>query len=378
MSNLFFDEKETENDTKNVHTYTEEKLCLGHDGVEEQLLKLYNTNHFPHALIFSGIKGIGKFSFAKKLTTFLLKESAQEGTDGGLFGEDAPIEASSMFVSADDPVSAKVSARGHPDYILIERPYDETKNKYKGNVDVQSVRKIAPFMRMTASTTNGWRIAIIDDADTMNRNAQNALLKILEEPPEKAILILVTHRIGALIPTIRSRSRVINFKPLPDKTLKEILNKDPSIQNISEQNLSILCSMADGSVGSALSYANENALDTIQILTELLEHWPEIKLTEIHSFADSMSRPGQDNALKTFENIIMWCFQKLTKYKAKNQLPDIPPLDSPVFQTFYNQYSLEDLMKICDSLKEHFDTCEFSHLDRRHTVMGAISILKQK
>ncbi len=379
MSSLFFDDElEEKGETAVCDNVSMEPPCLGHETVEDQLLKLYNARQLPHALVFSGIKGIGKAMFAERFVRFLLKEGERSSADMGLFGGDAasPMLATSFSVPSNDPVAAKVTARGHPDFMLVERQFDENKGRYKGNVDVNSVRKIVPFMRMTPSVENGWRIAIIDDADMMNRNAQNAILKILEEPPEKALLILVTHRIGALIPTIRSRSRLVNFGPLSAEVLKRVIQRNESFENLPEEDTDMLSGMAEGSAGKAFSYAEENALDILNQLADLLDNWPDIRMTELHSFADQMATPAKDRALSVFQEILLWSFQSLVKHKARGILPSHPPLNKPVFKAFAAHCSLENLIEICDGLKTHFDLSEKGYLDRRYIVMEAFNIMK--
>ena len=182
---------------------------LGHDIIEQSLLSLYNNDKLPHALIFAGPMGVGKTTMAFRVARFLLKHGSADSNQDSLFG-DAPAPPTNMHVPADDPVSHKVASGGHPDLRTIERPMDERKGTRKNSVDVETARTIAPFLRMSASE-GGWRIVIVDEADTMNYFAQNAILKILEEPPPKALLILICNRLGAMIPTIRSRCRTFNF-----------------------------------------------------------------------------------------------------------------------------------------------------------------------
>jgi hypothetical protein len=139
-----------------------------------------------------------------------------------MFG-DAPA-ATNLDVNPNDPVARRLASGGHADFFSTEKKFDEDKGVYKDTLEVAEIRKIAPFLRMTSSE-GGWRIVIADDADSMTRSAQNGILKILEEPPRNSLLILVAHRAGALIPTIRSRARFINFLPFDSTALKELIGK---------------------------------------------------------------------------------------------------------------------------------------------------------
>jgi len=192
---------------------------IAHDNVETALLKQWNINRMPHALVLNGLKGIGKATFAYRLARFALKES-RDGGESGLFGEEGAPKT--MDIANNHPVFTKIASGGHPDLLTIGRPFDDKKGQFKDDIPVDDIRKVAPFLRKTSSD-GGWRVVIIDDANTMNRNGQNALLKILEEPPKNALLILVTHGAGGLLPTIRSRCRFVSFDALDENQIAEIL-----------------------------------------------------------------------------------------------------------------------------------------------------------
>lgn len=344
---------------------------IGYAAHEQNLLSLFNQGNLPHALIFAGQKGIGKSTFAFNLARFLLKQGA--GDDGGgLFG-DAPPPATSLKISEDDPVARRVTSGGHPDLLTIERPIDEKKGTQKSSVDVDTVRKIAPFLRMTSSD-GGWRIVIVDDAETMNRNAQNAILKILEEPPQKSLLILVCHRLGAMIPTIRSRCRTMHFQPLPRAAIVELLKRhDPHIQT---EQAGLLADLGDGSAGHALSLHEEGGEETLQHLMLLFSAFPKWEWPLVHRKAEELGRFGAaDEPYLLFKDLFLWVCDSFLRAKAAgpDKLPEILRSDS--LKPLLNHYSLEQWIDICEKLKDHFSAVEFSNLDKRQGVLGAFALL---
>jgi len=350
--------------------------CIGHSAVEEKLLGLIDSGKMPHALIFSGQNGIGKATLAFRLARYLFKhgvESGQSG-DGGLFGDDLPKEThDNLSIDPADPVFSQVASGGHADLLVIERLFDEKKNRYKGSVEVDEVRKITPFMRKTASQ-GGWRIVIVDDADTMNRNAQNAILKILEEPPANALLVLVCHRLGTMIPTIRSRCRVIDFQPLSADDFGTLIKRDHG--NLPQSDIDAVYAIAGGSVGRALQIIEEGGLEAVSKVMGLLHSWPEWQWSQIHVLADGMSRPGQENSLQAFQDVMLWVVESLLRAQARGIAPP-RALDNEVTQKLLAHFSLHDWIEIASQLKEHFDTVQHANLDKRHAVLGAFSLFKE-
>ncbi len=266
--------------------------CLGHEANEAMLLQLIGQSRLPHAMIFAGQQGIGKATMAYRLARYILQGGGNADAEpAGLFGAPLPkAEPASLFVAPDAPVFRQVASGGHADLMTVERPYDDKKDRHKDSVDIETVRKIAPFMRMTASKDGGWRVVIVDDADTMTRQAQNGILKILEEPPQRAILILVCHRPGALIPTIRSRCRLVPFQPLALPVFSTLARKlDPGLDR---DSLTSLHSLTEGSIGQAQNLIEEGGLETLAKLTGLLAGFPSWNWEAIHALADSLHDPG--------------------------------------------------------------------------------------
>lgn len=346
---------------------------FGHDSIEQTLLSAFNEGHLPHALIFSGPKGIGKSTFAFRLTRFLLKHGQGDDNQDSLFGEPLPTEKpTNFYVAEDDPVFRRVASGGHADLLAVGRPMDEKKGVQKSSVDVDTVRKIAPFLRMTSSE-GGWRVVIVDDAETMNRNAQNAILKILEEPPEKALLILVCHRLGAMIPTIRSRCRTFHFQPLDKGNLDALLKR--GAPNLAADETTFLTDMAEGSIGRAMELQEEGALKTLGSVLDLLSNYPQWDWPQIHNMAETLGRFGSDNAYNSFVAVFDWMCASILLAAATG--PDKLPktLQNPAIKTLLTHYSLEQWIGICDKLKAHFTAIEVSNLDKRQGVIGAFAIL---
>src|SRR5690348_14504287 len=188
---------------------------VGHAAAEATLRRLFEAGRLPHAVLLSGPRGIGKATLAFRLARFVLAGEA----GGGLF---AASPDAGLAIPSDSGAFHRVASGGHADLLTVERAWDPRRRRLRGEIVVDDTREIAAFLRLTPAE-GGWRIVVVDGADEMNRNAANALLKILEEPPRRALLLLVAHSPGRLLPTIRSRCQRFPLMPLPDEMVSRLL-----------------------------------------------------------------------------------------------------------------------------------------------------------
>jgi DNA polymerase-3 subunit delta' len=202
---------------------------VGHARQEAYLAGLAAQNRLPHALLLAGPQGIGKSLFALRLAAFLLSKGSASGIQhsAGLLDllppePKAAKAPDSLAVPPQSPIARRILAGSHPDFLLIRPEFDEKKKEYKAEIPVETVRRIGEFMALTPSESD-WRVAVIDSVDQLNRNAANAVLKVLEEPPAKAVLVLVSHNPGRLLPTIRSRCQLVGFAPLPEAAFLQVM-----------------------------------------------------------------------------------------------------------------------------------------------------------
>lgn len=353
----------------------ESSFCLGHVAQERFFLDLFDGGSLPHAMIFSGAEGIGKATMAFRFARFLFKYGKDELADAGLFGDAAPVLLpETLDVAVDDPVFRRVASGGHADLLYVQRAVDEKKGRVRAALDVESVRKIEQFLRKTASE-GGWRVVIVDDADTMNRSAQNAILKILEEPPAKVLIVLIAHRAGRLIPTIHSRCRKIDFSILSGEVMEELLGRKGL--SFTPDEMDIILTFSGGSIGQALAFVEDGGLETLDTILQMLVYMPQWDRVKIHELGEVLSAPGQDKEYRMFSKLLQWVFRQVLFAKARglNALP--PCLGSGGLEGFLRKSSLEKLVGLCDSLKTHFETAEFSNLDRREAIRGAFVVLNQ-
>src|SRR5260221_8627423 len=216
------------------------------DGAEQALLSGAVSGRLAHAWLLSGPRGVGKATLAYRFARFLL---AGEGESrAGLFG-DAPAN---LALDPAHPVFRRVASGGHPDLRTVARAINPKTGKLRTEIVVDDVREAIGFLRLTPAE-GGWRVVIVDGAEDMNRNSANALLKVLEEPPPRAVLLLVSHAPGRLLPTIRSRCRRLDVKPPSPSLVSAVLAQ--RIRTLDEGDRSVVTGLAEGSIGRAFALA---------------------------------------------------------------------------------------------------------------------------
>jgi len=260
-------------------------FLVGHGAAADIFLKSFQSGRLHHAWLLAGPKGIGKATLAYHLTRFLLKHGA-----GGLVDETA-IGAGALAMAADDPVFNHVASGAEGNLKVIERGLNEKTKRLRQEIIVDDVRNLHGFFEKTAAR-DGWRIALIDSADEMNRNAANALLKMLEEPPSKSILFLISHAKGRLAPTIRSRCHQLLLNPLTKDQVSEVLVKQ--LPDLGGDALKTLAAVSGGAPGFALRLAANDGLRLFQTIKGLLAG-TTMTTSQKHDFAGAMGARGADD-----------------------------------------------------------------------------------
>lgn len=231
---------------------------IGHDQILEQMLTAAATDRLHHGWILSGPKGIGKARLALEVAAQLLSQ-IPEGDS--LFGDGA----SGAGLSESD--RNLVYKQTHPDFLYVSA--DRTEANKSGQIRVEQIRKVNQFMA-NSSARGGWRIVIIDSMDEVNINGANALLKILEEPPQKAILLLLASAKGRLLPTIRSRCRVQTVSALTNEDTHTVLQE--IYKDADAAFLSSLAILSSGAPGQAMALADAGALEAYEQTCSILAH----------------------------------------------------------------------------------------------------------
>ena len=239
----------------------------GGEGAERAFLEAMARGRLHHAWLLTGPEGVGKTTFAYRAARRLLGAAAAPAH--GLLG-----------AAPDDTVCRLVAGRAHPDLLVLQR--DPEDGKSRKQIPVEEARGLPEFFAKTPAMAP-WRVAIVDAADDLNPSGANALLKTLEEPPERGIILLVSHRPGALLPTIRSRCRALKFSPPPpERTAVWLAGRS----DVAPAEAERLAQMAKGAPGRAWRLAAAGALATDEAARDLLAALPATDPAAMLALAD--------------------------------------------------------------------------------------------
>jgi len=360
---------------------------IGHEAAESALLRLFQSGRLPHALLLSGPRGIGKATLAFRFARFVLAKGvvlakgpvltkgpvlangAGEGAPGGLLSLGDAGE-SGLEIAPDSGIFRRVASGGHADLLTVERAYDPRRRRLRGEIVVEDTREIATFLRLTPAE-GGWRIVIVDGADEMNRNAANALLKILEEPPRRVLLLLVAHSPGRLLPTIRSRCRRFPLVPLPPGVVRLLLARYRP--DLPEPQAEALTALAGGSIGRALDLAGAGGVELYEAVLALISRDGGIDPAALHAFADRLARGEAEEAYRAVEELVTQLLARLAVAAAGGRAGEPPPTarEGAVVQRLSVRARATRWAELRDEIGRSFARTDALNLDRKQTILGA-------
>lgn len=347
-------------------------LLLGHAQAEAVFLSAARSGRLPHAWLIAGPEGIGKATFAYRAARFMLAGGPVSQGGPSLFG-DAPAP-DGMDVDPQGNVFRRVAAASHPDLLTVERGYNERTKKERSEIVVEDARSVGEFLHLTAGD-GGWRIVIVDSVDEMNRNAANAILKILEEPPKNALLLLVSHSPGRLLPTIRSRCRLLRMQALDDAAMDDLLTR--YLPEEGGENRLLLAKLGEGSIGKALALYEAGGLSLYRELVALLGDLPRLEARKLHSFAGKFERAGNEAAFETSMTLLADWIARLVRAGSLNQLPPaILAEEEETARRLLALHSLDRWMELWEKVRHLTARTDAINLERKQVVINAFLALQ--
>ncbi|MGB7242621.1 MAG: DNA polymerase III subunit delta' [Sulfitobacter sp.] len=289
---------------------------IGQTAAETAFLDAYGTTRLHHAWLLTGPRGVGKATLAWQIARFLLATPDHQD-DGGMFGAAPP--AATLQIDPEHPVARRIAAGSEGALKVITRTTNPKTERLRDKIVVDDVRGLAGFFHMSAAE-GGRRVVIVDAADDLNTSAANALLKMLEEPPANATLLLISHQPSGLLPTIRSRCRTLRLGTLnPDEMAQALAQAQIKIDAAPEA----LAELSGGSVGAALSLSLLGGLDIYAELVAVLATLPKLDRPRALRLAEAASQRGAETKLDLLFELLDLLMSRLARTGATGVTPPV-------------------------------------------------------
>ncbi len=322
----------------------ETSALSGHRQAEAELLGAYQSGRLQHGWIIGGDAGIGKATLAYRFARFLMQHPDSHAA--------AAQAASSLAVPAESQAARLIAQASHPDLAVLRRDYDPKRKLFRTETSAGGTREALGIFRSTAAM-GGWRILIADVAEDMNRSAANALLKLLEEPPGRGLLLLLSHAPTRLLPTLRSRCRMLKLRPLGVPDVLSVIRALPSCANETASALSDAAAASGGSVRQALTLLSGDLVPFQKSLSAALASLPDAAAADIQKIADQAAgRAGEQR----MDLLLRACRDFISG--ALEQHCALPPA------------RLAPLAEVWEKLQTSSREAEIYNLDRRPLVIS--------
>ncbi|MCK0149339.1 DNA polymerase III subunit delta' [Marivita sp. S6314] len=299
---------------------------FGQDAAQADFLQAFTSDRLHHGWLITGPRGVGKATLSWRIARFLLATPLDQ--DDGLFG--APPPPTDLEIDPEHPVAHRLLAGSEPGLFALKRPYDDKAKRLKAQITVDEVRKLKNFFALSA-TDGGRRVVIVDAADDMNVNAANAILKLLEEPPARTTLLLVSHQPSRLLPTIRSRCRELRLDPLSSEDLSRALQAAGI--DASDADPNALAALSGGSIGEAVRLLQQDGLELYEDIVKLFSTLPDLSRPHAIALAESAAGRGKENRLDLVLTLLDRALARLARTGAMGAAPE-PPTSPAEAETF--------------------------------------------
>jgi DNA polymerase III subunit delta' len=261
-----------------------------------------------HGWLIAGPQGIGKATLAYRFARAALADPAER-------------TPSTLAIAEDTRAARQVRALSHPGLLVIRRPWDEKAKRFAQSIPVDEVRKLRAFLSHSAAR-GAWRVVIVDDANELNVNAANALLKSLEEPPPRTVFLLIASAPGRLLPTIRSRCRTLTLQPLADEALRAAATQALAAVEKDAPGAADwpkLERLAEGSVGRLLGLWQAGGLELYERIATLTAGLPRVDWRVVHALSDELQPAAAQPRFELFFELLLAMLARLIRAQSAGE-----------------------------------------------------------
>ncbi|MGJ4996304.1 DNA polymerase III subunit delta' [Bradyrhizobium sp. HKCCYLS3077] len=293
----------------------ETTALFGHREAEAALLAAYRSGRMAHAWLIGGPQGIGKATLAYRMARFVLTHRDPMASE--------VRAAESLHVDADDHVARLIASEAHGGLLTLERSAND-KGVLRTVITVDETRETISFFGSTAAV-EGWRVCIVDTVDELNPNAANALLKILEEPPQQSLFLLVSHAPARVLATIKSRCRRLSLRALSTEDVISAAAEATGMDG-GDPALREAAKASEGSVSRTLMLMGGDGLQLQTRTAALLASLPRIDAGELHALGDALGTSDRVALASFLDSIERWVAERLRAQDPNAELPRLARL----------------------------------------------------
>ncbi len=416
--------KETSTLNSDSKTPIHTPFLIGHSEAEKELFDSFKSGNMHHSWLITGEKGIGKATLAYRMIRYIFSLQNQDlisdlsldtNLDMNKVSEDTiaynydeeddddkdddfsfsssdliipsdtekkdsnkpsvlqSLDDSPIKLSPKNPVFERLITGGLTDLKIVERQYaDASRTKLKTEISVDQIRDLKEFFSKTSSE-GGYKIALIDCVDDMNLNSSNALLKILEEAPNKSLLFLICNNYEGLLETIKSRCRVLKLHSLSDENMNILLHE--YISDITDENVKKITSLSRGSIGTALDFYNNNGVEISDMFYSCI---PDVLAKKNGGILNIITSIGNSEIkFKIFENLYISLLDNILRHNSGLNVSFASEKEKFTID-FCSKYLInsEKIFKIREKVLSYFQQTPILNLDYTAVIMSCFERLK--
>jgi DNA polymerase-3 subunit delta' len=342
----------------------ETRVLIGHGDAEREMAEAVAGGRMHHAWLIAGPEGIGKATLAYRVARYALARPQERDPAG-----------KSLQIAPETTAARQVLALSHPGLLVLRRPWDPRAKRFAASIPIDEVRRLRSFLGHTAGD-GAWRIVIVDAADELNINAANALLKSLEEPPARALFLLIASQPSRLLATIRSRCRRLDLQALAGEDLRRACEAALAVADTeppAPDQWPLFERLAGGSVRRALQLAAGGGIELYTRIDTIFAALPTVDWPAAHALCDQLSLSAQEQRFDAFYNLLLDLMARLIRARASGRR------DAPEFalaQRLIPEGRLPAWAALWESVLAEREDTLLLNLDRKALIVGTLARLQ--
>ncbi len=336
------------------------RALIGNERAQADFIASAKGARMPHAWLLCGPQGVGKASFAYLAARAILSVATPQH-----------IETLSPALENDE--TRLIESEAHPDLFVLKRQYNEDTGKFRKDILADDTRAIKKSFELRAARI-GWRVAIIDSIDDMNNYSVNALLRLIEEPPEKCLFLIVCHHPGRLLATIHSRCRKLTFNALDETELQQIIAG--RLDGVDPNEAAVAAFSAAGSAGQALTLAQLGGFDLYRDMIGVLETVPQLDIEKLHGLAGRFGARSEPESFKLFCYLFSgWLHRVIRSVAAGDGFQPIFEGEAELVARLGGALPLESALSLWEKVQHQTHLVDSLNLDKKQAILEWFGIL---